>query len=200
MNRFQISIQKPKERFTEYIYRNGYEIIRACFIYRQIRRGPHIKEHHHTFRRYSNTPRRRNYEWRSMHGSHKKEPWNTCKICDKKGCHSSLYRNSGKQLYKRFAEAYLNGLYDHGSGKDAIAAFLDAEEKQINSHTDSYIIFSRAVAAMGMLPKDSKRLVDRAVIDTGSNFISFAKRWLLAAARTANKRDVKSDMKTNERR
>lgn len=135
-----------------------------------------------------------------MHGKHKKMPWNTCIICHQKNCHSSQPLESGKQLYKQLVRANLKGGNDHHSDKEEIEANPADEEAHNNSDAGTYIVFTRAVAAMDMSPKHTKCLVEGALVDTGSNITSSVGPFLQPAVKIADMRDVKPDMNNNERR
>lgn len=70
---------------------------------------------------------------------------------------------------------------------------MDSDKERmetLESEQQSYIVFTMAVVAMGMSPKGTKRVIDRALIESGSNISSSVGLLLLYAVRVAIWRDI----------
>lgn len=162
------------------------EVFAAFLVDRHLNRREEKKSSRSPFKTYgdSSTRNHANKEGRFK----KKIPWDVCIVCNQKGCHSSVYRKTGDKLYKRFAHSCFAG-NDQGDNEDDTSESEEEEFEEVAHESESYITFTGATAAMGLAPKQTRWIVDSALIETGSNVISLVGLPLLLAVQIANMRN-----------
>ncbi len=86
-------------------------------------------------------------------------PWDLCITCRKKGCHSSNHRERGKQLFHKYARAYLAGEHsDEGRFNDDTQT--DTEDDGSEQESEAYMSSVHFTALMDLSPEETKFVVD----------------------------------------
>lgn len=135
-----------------------------------------------------------------MRGSQKTLPWDRCIICNRKGYNYSQKRESGRQLNKPVAKAYHNEANDGDCIKKRLKPHLMTTSSSSALMPNSILLLPVVSQQSLFRLKFTRRIVDAALIDTGSNNIFCAGLLLLPVAKIANMKSMRQDMKDNERR
>lgn len=85
---------------------------------RQIKRRHNQEQIRRTFKGYGDGFHKRNFPISSGSSNHPKVSWNMGIICNNKGCHSSVHRQTGKRIFENFTLAYFGDEAEKETSED----------------------------------------------------------------------------------
>lgn len=165
-----------------------------------MRRKPNNIYSHRAFKSYGDGRNKQGFRRNAVAKDRNRIPWDVCIVCNQNSFYSSVHTCTEKQMHKPFASAYLRNGDVHDSKREENEGSEEEEDSTLELESDSYIIFIRASLELLMSPQDTKRVVDGAQIDMGSNITSSVGLLLLPAVKVANMRNVEPQMGNSRKR